>query len=94
MVGASISVRCSRNGRHDRGGLTALARRGRRTRNSSGQLRRGGRGPTVRMSKLRFDCPAMNAGKTMALLQPAHNDRKRGMRLAVLPPATGRPAGQ
>jgi thymidine kinase len=38
------------------------------------------------LAKLYFYFSAMNAGKTTTLLQSAHNDRERGMRVAILTP--------
>jgi len=45
------------------------------------------------MAKLYFYYSAMNAGKTTALLQSAHNYRERGMRVLVFTPAMDNRAG-
>ena len=45
------------------------------------------------MAKLYFYYSAMNAGKTTTLLQSAHNDRERGMRVALLTPRLDHRAG-
>ena len=45
------------------------------------------------MAKLYFYYSAMNAGKTTTLLQSAHKDRERGMRVAILAPRIDDRAG-